>query len=70
MESVVEFLAVIHRVLGSITSLWGGGNGKGWNGRRKRQTVHEKMLQAMAIVSATWEAEPGGLLQLMNLRPN
>lgn len=28
------------------------------------------MLQAMAIVSATWEAEPEGLLQLMNLRPN
>lgn len=28
------------------------------------------MLQAMASVSATWEAEPGRLLQLMNLRPN
>lgn len=38
MESVVEFLAVIHRVLGSITSLGGIWKGKEWEKEKANST--------------------------------
>lgn len=42
MESVVEFLAVIHRVLGSITSLWGWGMERDGTGEGKGKQYMRK----------------------------
>lgn len=46
-------------------------NGKEKDGRKKKKAIlQEKMLHAMAVVSATQESGAGGLLQPMNLRPD